>query len=300
MGHSGSGKTTLLNTLAKRQPSKINGRILVNGVEQFLATHREIAAFVEQEDTFVGSLTMEETLMYAARLALPPSLSTQELRDRTHETLEAFGLAKQHKTLIGTPLRKGLSGGQKRRVSVATQLIAGPKILYLDEPTSGLDSRASLEVVSLLRRFVRQQNIIIFASIHQPSTKTFELFDKVGLLSQGRTCCFGRVPRIISFFASVGLPVPVMSNPAEHMLEVTNVDFATTSVGDQSRLEWIVRAWSMSAKARDLERVVKHGTTKVVRHGLLAASTSSKPSTAAQVLTLLRQSFVESYRDLTA
>lgn len=298
MGPSGSGKTTLLNTLAQRQNATTSGKIAINGHERSLATHRDVSAFVEQEDTLIGSLTVKETLQYSAKLALPRGVAAHELQHRVGHLLKSFGLRNQSQTLVGTPLQKGLSGGQKRRVSVATQLITSPKILYLDEPTSGLDSTASFEVVSFLRDFARRNNILMIASIHQPSTKTFELFDKVCLLSQGKACFYGSRPELLSFLQSIDLPVPAMTNPAEHILDITNVDFSTQSDAEQSRLDRITSAWRQSPQAANLQRNVQ--SSAALGEDQLLGSTGQKPSTMHQVFTLLHRSFIKSYRDLTA
>lgn len=159
MGGSGSGKTTLLNTLAQRQAASVSGKVMINGEVCTLATHRAVTSFVEQEDTLIGSLTVDETLWFAARLALPRSITKTEVKNRVSKMVESFGLTSQRSTLIGTPVQKGISGGQKRRVSVATQLMTGPRVLYLDEPTSGLDSTASYEVMSFIRNIAREHKV---------------------------------------------------------------------------------------------------------------------------------------------
>ncbi|MCJ1231041.1 hypothetical protein MMC12_007716 [Toensbergia leucococca] len=162
MGPSGCGKTTLLNVLAHRTTTsslKISGDVLVNGKVIPWRTFRHISCYVEQEDALIGSLTVHETLDFAARLALPSSVSKKERIDRIAELLNSFGIHGQANTIIGTPIRKGISGGQKRRVSVASQLITGPKILFLDEPTSGLDSAASFEVMSFIRNNAIKHNV---------------------------------------------------------------------------------------------------------------------------------------------
>ena len=190
MGPSGCGKTTLLNVLAQRDAhaQKISGEVLVNGTKPPLGMFRDISCFVEQEDALIGSLTVKETIEFAARLSTSSmsvgrgvslsytcfniiniqvsALPFKERIVRINALLEAFGLRNQEDTLIGTPIRKGISGGQKRRVGVASQLITSPKILFLDEPTSGLDSAASFEVVKYLRRVAKKNKVdtILFSS----------------------------------------------------------------------------------------------------------------------------------------
>ncbi|KAM0346577.1 hypothetical protein ACHAPU_005289 [Fusarium lateritium] len=220
MGPSGCGKTTLLNVLARRptNASNVEAEVYVNGRSLSLAEFREVSCFVEQEDALIGSLTVRETLEFSSRLASSRqvaceadqgiSLSKKERLVRINNLLESFGLADQANTIIGTPIRKGISGGQKRRVGVASQLITSPKLLFLDEPTSGLDSVASLEVVKYLRDVAKRNNLIVVCSIHQPSTSTFNLFDKLLLLSRGKTQYFGAVHHVATYYAQAGAPLP--------------------------------------------------------------------------------------------
>lgn len=292
MGSSGSGKTTLLNTLAQRQQPR-QGRVLINGQECPLATHRAVSAYVEQEDTLIGSLNVQETLRFAAKLALPSSVPSVEAETRVNTLIDAFGLTAQKCTRIGTPLQKGISGGQKRRVSVATQLVTGPRILYLDEPTSGLDSTASFEVMSYLRDVARQNNLIVVASIHQPSTKTLNLFSQITLLSKGKTCYFGSVAEISQYFRSLDMPIPDLTNPAEHMLDLTNVDFRS-SKEEHARLEAIYEGWQNSERVHDLERDLHHLSGQPLRVG----GEGSHAGLFSQVRTLLHRSLLKSYRDI--
>lgn len=153
-------------------------------------------------------------------------MSKQERKARIEGLLSAFGLRDQANTLIGTPIRKGVSGGQKRRVSVASQLMTSPKILFLDEPTSGLDSAASYEVIKFVRNIAKKYKVsvdicvhfcrvccslslqvLVIASIHQPSTTTFDLFDKLMLLSRGKIAYNGSVEGVKDYFATLGYHV---------------------------------------------------------------------------------------------
>jgi ABC-type multidrug transport system ATPase subunit len=176
---SGSGKTTLLNVLAHRAATAnatIRQTLAINGAPTSLASFRKLSSYVEQEDALVGSLTVRETLHFAAQLALPryvfvcllkvsrwltlhSSVSKTERKARIEALLLSFGLHDQADTIIGTPIRKGVSGGQKRRVSVAAQLMTSPRILFLDEPTSGLDSAASWEVMSFVKVLARKHRV---------------------------------------------------------------------------------------------------------------------------------------------
>ncbi|KAL8370363.1 hypothetical protein RB595_000645 [Gaeumannomyces hyphopodioides] len=318
MGPSGSGKTTLLNALASRPwgSGKASGSVLVDGREPSRAAFRRATCFVEQEDALIGSLTVRETLEFASRLAggggggggSSAALSRRERLARVDGLLDSFGLRGQAATVIGTPIRKGISGGQKRRVGVASQLITSPKILFLDEPTSGLDSAASKEVISYLRGVAKRNNLIVIASIHQPSTSTFSLFDKICLLSQGKPHYFGPIADVQPYYEGLGLRIPNHTNPAEWLLELVNVDFAPDKTEAQARLDEWQRAWAASDRRRRLGAQVALVETQGAAaaasaegHGLEdASSADGKPGLPSLVLTLLHRSFVKSYRDVVA
>lgn len=164
MGPSGCGKTTLLNVLAARTPSAgahTQGTVLVNGTVPPRPAFRRMSRFVEQEDALIGALTVRETLAFASRLATTRAKGRAS-QERIDGLLDAFGLREQAGTLVGTALRKGISGGQKRRVGIASQLLTGPQILFLDEPTSGLDSWASWEVMNYLKDIARRNKVCFF------------------------------------------------------------------------------------------------------------------------------------------
>ncbi|KYK56962.1 hypothetical protein DCS_03968 [Drechmeria coniospora] len=301
MGPSGCGKTTLLNVLAGRptNASKVESNVLVNGGTISKSDFRRISCFVEQEDALIGALTVRETIEFSSRLARSSSLPRLERQRRIDALLRSFGLTEQAATLIGTPIRKGISGGQKRRVGVASQLITDPKILFLDEPTSGLDSAASWEVVNYLRTVARQNNLVVVCSIHQPSTATFNLFDKLMLLSAGKTHYFGPVDRLIPHFASVGVEVPNHVNLAEFMLELVNIDFSQDKETAATGLDELHGKWELSPQrkqTRDDILAVEQAATDDLR----LESHHQKPSVPSLILTLLHRSFIKSYRDVVA
>lgn len=174
MGPSGCGKTTLLNILSGRlKSSSVTGTQLLAGSTFDDATLRAMSTYVEQEDHLIGSLTVRETLDFAAKLALPGNVTSRERRERTEDMLRDFGLLNVKDSKIGTPLQRGISGGQKRRVTTASQLITLPKIIFLgsfhfsrvlltaDEPTSGLDSVASHEIIACLKRTAQEYDVCV-------------------------------------------------------------------------------------------------------------------------------------------
>ncbi|MCJ1387170.1 hypothetical protein MMC18_000010 [Xylographa bjoerkii] len=331
MGPSGCGKTTLLDVLAHRiSTSKfdIKGDILVNGMHPSSTALRKSSSFVEQEDSFIGCLTTKETLYFASKLALPSSISLAERKDRIDDLISSLGLQHQADTIIGTPIKKGLSGGQKRRLGIASALITCPKILFLDEPTSGLNAHCSYQVISYIQKIAKARNLMVIASIHQPSTLTFQCFDKLLLLSGGTTCYFGEVKKVGHYFGEIGIPMPKHFNPAEFLLDVVNVDFADDLYSAAKRLNRIQSCWSKSpeslALAQDSMDVKQPTNTKVLQiHSPFGRSAESLavawdpvdpykwapqelfeldfqpgPSALSIPITLLQRNFIKSYRDL--
>ncbi|OGM46050.1 ABC transporter [Aspergillus bombycis] len=297
MGPSGCGKTTLLNVLARRTASagaKNTGECYVNGAKLDNDTFNRITSYVEQEDALIGSLTVRETLKFAADLSLPGSVTRSQKADRIQTLLSAFGIQNQASTLVGTPIRKGISGGQKRRVSVASQLITCPKILFLDEPTSGLDSTASYEVISYVKRLAVANNLIIIASIHQPSTTTFQLFDNLLLLSGGKTCYFGPVSEVPSYFNNIGYPIPSSTNPAEYLLDAVSSDFTV----HEDQVGKIQTAWAQSAEYAALSKQPQSANEKNVN--TINIDELSRPGIPRITMSLLHRLFIKSYRDVVA
>ncbi|PYI08514.1 PEP carboxykinase-like protein [Aspergillus sclerotiicarbonarius CBS 121057] len=311
MGPSGCGKTTLLNVLARRAASsgaKTTGHCYVNGTVVNNATFGRLTSYVEQEDALIGSLTVRETLKFAADLSLPSSVTKIQREERIQTLLLAFGIQNQASTLVGTPIRKGISGGQKRRVSVASQLMTCPKILFLDEPTSGLDSAASFEVISYVKKLAVANNeadmaqLIIVASIHQPSTATFQLFDKLLLLSGGKTCYFGAVADVPSYFDSIGHPLPGHTNPAEFILDLVSSDFTgSPHISSEEQVQQIHQHWSSSTAATLLDDKDSQWTITSERGAeKLEVDDLGHPGIPSITLSLLHRSFIKSYRDVVA
>ncbi|KAH9327941.1 hypothetical protein KI387_000049, partial [Taxus chinensis] len=191
MGPSGSGKSTLLDALAGRLggATRQAGDILVNGRRQALSYGT--SAYVTQDDILMATLTVGEAVFYSAQLQLPDNMSAAEKRQRAEITIKQMGLNDSVNTRIGGWRMKGLSGGQKRRVSIAIEILTRPPLLFLDEPTSGLDSAAAYHVMKRIATLARDDGRTVIASIYQPSDEVFDLFDNLYLLAGGRTVYFG-------------------------------------------------------------------------------------------------------------
>ncbi|KAF4663827.1 hypothetical protein FOL47_005536 [Perkinsus chesapeaki] len=226
MGPSGSGKTSLLDILADRVSSgKITGEICLNKVTRTPISFRAVSAYVAQEDSLMGSFTVLETLRQSARLALPKRVSHEERERRVQHGIDIMGLRSCEHTLIGDVFRKGISGGQKRRVSVAIELLKIPSVLLLDEPTSGLDSASAFNIMEYLKKLAQEDQCTIIVTIHQPSSDIWQSLSKVCFLVEGNVVYFGPPDRVPEYFAAAGYPVPTFTNPAEHVMNLVNTDF---------------------------------------------------------------------------
>ncbi|KQJ97270.1 ABC transporter G family member 11 [Brachypodium distachyon] len=224
MGPSGSGKSTLLDALAGRLAANafLSGTVLLNGRKANLSFGA--AAYVTQDDNLMGTLTVRETISYSASLRLPDKMPMEEKRDLVEGTIVEMGLQDCADTVIGNWHLRGVSGGEKRRVSIALEILMRPRLLFLDEPTSGLDSASAFFVTQTLRGLARDGRTVI-ASIHQPSSEVFQLFDRLYLLSGGKTVYFGQASEACEFFAQAGFPCPALRNPSDHFLRCINADF---------------------------------------------------------------------------
>lgn len=184
MGASGAGKTTLLLTLAGlEKPSQ--GEILINGFD--INTQKDkiqgVIGFVSQDDLLIEELTVYQNLYYNAKLCFA-DFSEQQLHERVMATLENLGLDQRKDLTVGSVLDKKISGGQRKRLNIALELIREPAILFLDEPTSGLSSRDSENVIDLLKE-LSLKGKLIFVVIHQPSSDIYKMFDKMVIMDTG-------------------------------------------------------------------------------------------------------------------
>ncbi|PIA53500.1 hypothetical protein AQUCO_00900236v1 [Aquilegia coerulea] len=235
MGPSGSGKSTLLDSLAGRLSSNVimTGSILLNGKKRRLGYGS--FAYVTQEDVLLGTLSVRETITYSAHLRLPSSMSKEDIMGIVDNTIMEMGLQDCADTVVGNWHLRGLSGGEKKRLSIALEILTRPPLLFLDEPTSGLDSASAFFVIQTIRNIARDGRTVV-SSIHQPSSEVFAQFDDLVLLSGGETVYFGDAKMAVQFFAEAGFPCPSRRNPSDHFLRCINTDFdrvTATLIGSQ-------------------------------------------------------------------
>ncbi|KAG7886199.1 hypothetical protein KL936_005116 [Ogataea polymorpha] len=246
IGGSGSGKTTLLNRLAGKQ---ITGSTLIQEGSVTYNNDSELSkirhAYVIQQDILIPNLTCFETLMFAAELKLPKLTSKTARAKLVNEIIMELGLKECRDTLVGDRVNKGLSGGEKRRLSVAIQLISNPSILFLDEPTTGLDSYNAYLLCESLKRLTKRLDKTIVLSIHQPRADIFRLFDQVYILSKGHMCYGDSYENVFSHFASLGYSIPEDVNPADFLIDITSIDMRNPEQEaiSSKRVYFIVEQW---------------------------------------------------------
>ncbi|KAF8690800.1 hypothetical protein HU200_041190 [Digitaria exilis] len=228
MGPSGCGKTTLLDALAGNfyflslhvprvssgftsvsidifratgQEPEEQRDILINGRRQKLAFGTSIdsvipndertQAYVTQENVLMATLTVRETIYYSAQIQLPDTMPVAEKLSWADDTIQEMGLTSAMDTRVGGRETKGISGGQRKRLSICLEILTRPRLLFLDEPTSGLDSAASFHVMSRIAGLAAREGMTVVAVVQQPCTEVFELFHGLCLLASGRTIYFG-------------------------------------------------------------------------------------------------------------
>ncbi|KAL4427647.1 hypothetical protein ABPG75_001736 [Micractinium tetrahymenae] len=240
MGPSGGGKTTLLSILGGRAPKQTRqeGQVLFNGHKLTKRIKRQIG-FVLQDDLLYATLSVHETLFFAAMLRLPKHKTKAEKLERVDSVIKALGLEKCRDTIIGDHLRRGVSGGERKRVSVGHELLINPAILLLDEPTSGLDSSAARKLLMLLRELASSGRAII-TTIHQPSSFLYSQLDTVLLLSQGHPIYYGKGGEAAAWFQQLGVPCPFGVNIADWILDLASGEVVgKQKTGEDMRLHLV-------------------------------------------------------------
>lgn len=150
---------------------------------------------------------------------MPRRVTNSELDELTERMLQELGLTKCADTIVGGPLLKGISGGERKRTSVGVELVVKPALIFLDEPTSGLDSYSAMQLIKVLKKVAKAGSSVLF-TIHQPSSDVFNSFDQIILMNHGRVMATGEVEGLYSFFEDRGKRVPNHYNPADWMMDI--------------------------------------------------------------------------------
>ncbi|CAA0834131.1 ABC transporter G family member 6 [Striga hermonthica] len=315
MGASGSGKSTLIDALANRMAKgSLKGSVTLNGEHLESSLLKLISAYVMQDDLLFPMLTVEETLTFAAEFRLPRTLSRSKKKLRVQALIDQLGLRSAARTVIGDEGHRGVSGGERRRVSIGTDIIHDPILLFLDEPTSGLDSTSAYMVVKVLQRIARSGSIVIM-SIHQPSYRILSLLDRMIFLSRGQTVYSGPPSGLPNFFSDFGHPIPDDENRTEFALDLIR-ELEGSPGGTKSLVEFNKSWGKLASGANHQQQVVvannalslKEAISASISRGKLvsgAAGGSSSPAAMVptfanpfwiEMLVLSKRSFTNSRR----
>ncbi|KAI9888025.1 MAG: hypothetical protein M1823_000146 [Watsoniomyces obsoletus] len=224
MGASGAGKTTFLDILArKNKRGTVEGDFYVNGEKVSDPDFRSVVGFVDQEDTMLPTLTVHETILDSALLRLPRDMSYSAKEQKAYEVEKQLGIYSIRDQLIGSEEGnvRGISGGERRRVGIARELVNSPSILFLDEPTSGLDAFNAFNVVESLVTLAKNYNRTIVFTIHQPRSNIVALFDQLILLAKGKTVYSGEFSKCQNYFDQIGYSCPPGFNIADYLVDLT-------------------------------------------------------------------------------
>ncbi|KAI2638631.1 hypothetical protein GGS21DRAFT_449636 [Xylaria nigripes] len=238
MGASGAGKTSFLDILArKNKRGHFSGEFYVNGEKVTDANFKNVVGFVDQEDTMLPTLTVHETILTSALLRLPRHMGRAAKEQRVYEVEKQLGIYHIRDSLIGSEEGKGrgISGGEKRRVGIACELVTSPSILFLDEPTSGLDAYNAYNVIECLVTLAKTYKRTVIFTIHQPRSNIVALFDRLILLAQGKTVYSGPFSQCQEYFDEAGYSCPPGFNIADYLVDLT-MHASTAGVFDDGSL----------------------------------------------------------------
>ncbi|GMI99318.1 ATP-binding cassette G10 [Hibiscus trionum] len=265
-GPSGAGKTTLLEALAGIiPPAKLSGNVLVNNKAMDPGHFRRVSGYIAQDEFLFPVLTVEETLMYSARLRLRDPHDKAVIRVK--ELLQELGLERVANARIGDESNRGISGGEKRRVSIGVDLVHDPAVLLLDEPTSGLDSASALHVAMLLKSMAAKQGKTIVLTVHQPGFRILELFDRMLLLSNGTVLHHGPLHLLEQRLRFKGHSIPRHVNVLEFAIDVTEALVMDTEESEDEDIEQV---------CDDIRRNLQLGNVEIEEHNICYANSQFK------------------------
>ncbi|MBI4955200.1 MAG: ATP-binding cassette domain-containing protein [Myxococcales bacterium] len=314
MGPSGAGKTTLLMTLNGYMPPT-SGMVRINGEDLYniYDTLRGSIGYVPQDDLVHPELTVFEAVRYSAKFRLPPDYSSEEIDQRVMQTIKDLGLEGVANLQIGAPEKKTLSGGQRKRVNIALELVTDPVILYLDEPTSGLASDDAASLIHLLHDLAKATGKTIIMTIHQPAKDEFEKFNMALILGYGGVPMFfgPTSPDAYRFFGNFALrsrPGAVIDNPRDmfaviterekpifEQLKAQNPNAERHEARYQAALQWRQEYYQDS---NPIYRRMYSGRRAVGTGDGARAIPERRPSTKGQFRLLLSRYFKTKVRDV--
>lgn len=300
-GPSGSGKTSLLTALAGRLPKSskmtLSGDMAMNG--QDVRACGVDAAFVPQEDLFFSQLTVRETLELAARMRLPGSVAEEGKVRFVERLIATLGLASCQDSRVGNAKQRGISGGEKKRLSLGCELISSPRLIFADEPLSGLDSFQAEKVMASLAALAHEAGHTVVLSVHQPSGKILDMCDDLMLLAQGRVVYAGPTGEAGDYFERLGFPIGEGVAPAEHYLNLLSVDAESeeTVRESEARIGKLVEAFEKVVVVPPKVPVGAGEGGSAGAAGVLSQATGGKLGVFGQLRLLLQRAFRQVTRD---
>jgi ATP-binding cassette, subfamily G (WHITE), member 1 len=219
IGPSGSGKTSLLNILSGFVSKNVNGSIKTNGQERNDNLFKKQSTYIMQEENLHPNLTICEAMNFAVKFKTGNVFTKMQRKDKIVSVLTTLGLENKLNYLTGD-----LSGGERKRLSIAVELVDDPSILFLDEPTTGLDSLSSTHCIKLLKKLAHEGKTII-CTIHTPSALLFEMFDHIYALAEGNCIYQGSVKNLVPFLSELDLICPEIYSPSDFLLEIATNDY---------------------------------------------------------------------------
>jgi ABC-type multidrug transport system ATPase subunit len=238
MGASGAGKTTFLDILArKNKVGTTGGDFYLNGERIRDEEFKSVIGFVDQDDTLLPTLTVHETILDSALLRLPREMSRTSKEQKVEDVERQLGIHHIRNQKIGSEeTGRGISGGEKRRVGIACELVTSPSILFLDEPTSGLDAFNAFNVIECLVNLVKNYNRTVVVTIHQPRSNIVALFDQLVLLAKGRAVYSGPFENCQPYFDNIGYTCPPGFNIADYLIDLTMHASAAHGIDENSSI----------------------------------------------------------------
>lgn len=290
LGNSGSGKTTLLDAISGRigNSGTLLGEVFINGRKLKREEYQDCFSYVLQSDNLLSYLTVEETLTYTAQLALRQH-SDEAIKKKVSAVMAELSLTHVAHSVIGGRIFVGISGGERRRVSIASQLLQDPKVILLDEPTTGLDSMTANQIVVLLAELARRDRIVI-VTIHQPRSELFRVFTRIAIMSRGELVFCGQPEEMVNFFSQCGYECPEYCNPFDIYVDFTSVDTRSSEreAATFNRMNEITSSYQKSNIYLSMLAKIEQSLQQAVKLPIPFKSKES-PSVAAKIEVLLRR-----------
>ena len=238
-GPSGCGKTSLINALTGRvafsKNVKLEGDIRYNNHDVDVEDFDKRIVCISQTDMLFSYLTVRDTLLLSAAFHQSWDTPRRMIEEKVESTIRELGLLKVSDTIIGSNSRRGVSGGEYKRVLIGKEMMKDPDIVFVDEPTSGLDAFQALAVMEAMKEVTNKGKMVI-AVVHQPRSSIFSLFDNLLLLTEGKSVYFGSAKNVLLYLDELGYSVPEHYNPADFYLDLMSVDFRSLDREIESRI----------------------------------------------------------------